>query len=119
MASQCSKFQKLVLVMPEHQAHTSVTFQDLSPYNYDIFDYISGEIAMDFRRLMWRQDVEYCPDIYLVTYDTGKEVVESSYYPGGDKYRRPEFGVEGEGQRHRSPVPAFEMRMLSNEVREV
>lgn len=69
-------FSKNCQVSVNHaQAHTSVTFQDLGPYNYDLFDYISSKVVRDFRRLKRQEDVDiYCLDIYLVTYDTGKEV---------------------------------------------
>jgi hypothetical protein len=55
---------------------TLVTFRDLDPYNYDLFYSISGEVTEAIRTIGRSVDVDKCwPDVYLVIYNTGTEVV--------------------------------------------
>jgi hypothetical protein len=104
-----------------------ITFQDLDPYNYDLFYFVSCEVtkAIRFSKKRFgkkRLDADtYCPDVYLVTYYSGTEVVQSLDWLA-DTYQRHtalDFMVKSKGWQQRGqqtayklPVPAFEMRML-------
>jgi hypothetical protein len=99
----------------------------LDPYNYDLFYFVSCKVtkAIRFSKKRFgkkRLDADtYCPDVYLVTYYSGTEVVQSLDWLA-DTYQRHtalDFMVKSKGWQQRGqqtayklPVPAFEMRML-------
>jgi hypothetical protein len=97
-----------------------VTFRDLHPYNFDLFDSVSGMVTRCMKDGERVDGDKYWPDVYLVTYYNGMEVVR---YPGSltDMYERsPALDIVVRSREqvrgHRPPVPAFEMSMLLEEV---
>lgn len=142
---RCTALRELLMVMPclesddyddngtffEIPMPYLVTFRDLDLNNFDLFDSVSGMIirfmkvereAEEDRFWPGVPDTYLVPDIYLVTYDNDTELVR---YPIWlvNMYERSlvtDLVVRrGEQERgHRSPVPAFEMSMLLEEVAE-
>jgi hypothetical protein len=134
--NRCPQVRKLVLVMPGYETPNwldrglfyeldnvpaLITFQDLVPHNYDLFYFISGEVAEAIRFCKKRLHADtHWPDVYLVTYHTGTEVVQSPDWLT-DVYLRDKTlnffwkSTEWQQKGPRLPVPVFEMRMLLDE----
>jgi hypothetical protein len=99
-----------------------ITFRDLDPYNYDLFYFVSREVTEAIRFGKKRLDADtYCPDVYLVTYYGGTEVVQSLDWLA-DTYqlhtalyfivKSKGWQQRGQQRAHELPVTAFKMRTL-------
>jgi hypothetical protein len=64
-----------------------VTFRDLHPYNFDLFDSVSGIVTQCMKGGERVDRDKYWPDVYLLIYHNGIEVVR---YPSSlaDMYER-------------------------------